>query len=102
MAWQPRLEMRLSDDYGRLGVLEDVLDALGGVVGIEGNVGAARLGDRQQPDEHVEGALDEEPHSHVRRHSQLPQMAGEGVGAAVEFAVGELAARGSWLVVRGL
>ena len=59
------------------------------VVGIERQIGAARLEDAEEPHDHVEGAGKAQPHYRLRSHSQSTQMMRQPVGAQVQLAIGE-------------
>ena len=64
-------------------------EPLGRVVGIERQVGAARLEDAEEPDDHLGRALQAQPHHHLRVDAQAAQVMRQLVGARVELRVGE-------------
>ncbi len=64
-------------------------DPAGGVVGVHGHVGRARLQDRQQADHHLGGALDRHPHPDPGAHPQATQPVGQPVRPGVELGVGQ-------------
>ena len=45
---------------------------------------------RQQPDDHLQGALRADADEHVGAGAELLQVMGELVGATIEFSVGQL------------
>jgi hypothetical protein len=56
-----------------------------------GAQGSARLEDRQQPDDHLHGALHPDADEHFRSHAQRSQSVRELVRPPIELAVGERA-----------
>jgi hypothetical protein len=61
----------------------------GGEADVLGDVGGARLQDAEDADEHRHGAADEETDVVAGAHTLADQTGGEGVGVAVELAVGD-------------
>nr|GLK41578.1 hypothetical protein GCM10017611_84540 [Rhodococcus wratislaviensis] len=80
------------EDAQRAGALEHVRRALGGVVGVEGHVRAARRDDGVHRDHGVERAADRERDLRLRTHSPADQRPGETVHPRVELGVRELLA----------
>ncbi|KAA8559963.1 hypothetical protein FX985_06346 [Pseudomonas extremaustralis] len=70
-------------------VFDHVGQAFLGVFGVQRYIGATGLEDRQQADHHVEGALDTNPHQHVRADALLAQGVGQLIGARVELRIGQ-------------
>ena len=67
---------------GAAGVGQHEGEALGGIVRIERQVGAAGLEDAEERDQHVERALDAEAHDGLGADAEPTQMMRELVGAA--------------------
>ena len=78
---------------GGAGVLQHEGQPLGGVGGVEGHVGAARLEHPQQGHQQLRRALQADPHQHLGAHAPRPQAARPGPRPGVQLAVGEPAAR---------
>ncbi len=74
----------------RGGAREDVLGTGGGVVRVEGDVRAARLGHRVHPDQQVERPPHRQCHPALRTHAAGDQLTREASGAGGELRVGEL------------
>ncbi|EPH43449.1 putative Tyrocidine synthase 3 [Streptomyces aurantiacus JA 4570] len=79
----------LGEDDDGAGVLDHVPDAFGRVVGLQGQVGAARLHDRPQGDHHLDGAFHAHADDRVRGDAPAAQLGGQRVGAGVELGVGQ-------------
>ncbi len=73
-----------ADDVGELG--------RGREADVLGDVGGAGLQDAEQADEHRDGAADEEADVVAGAYALADQAGGEGVGVAVELAVGQAGA----------
>ena len=58
-------------------------------MGVEGDVGAAGLEDREEGDEHLGGARGAEADEDLGADAERAEAAGEPVGPGVELAVGE-------------
>ena len=58
---QPVEQRRLGDQHRRAGIREHEGEALARVAGVERQIGAAGLEDAEQPDQHLERALDAQP-----------------------------------------
>ena len=82
-------EPLFGDEDGGAGVVEHEGEAVGRVVGVERDVGAAGLEDGQQGDDHVDGPGRAEADEGLGADAQGAEAAGEPVGAGVELAVGE-------------
>ena len=57
--------------------------------GIERQIGAAGLEDAEEPDDHLERALDAQPDHHLGADARAPQVMRQLVGARIELAIGE-------------
>ncbi len=57
---------------------------------VQRHIGAAGLENRQQADDHRQPALDTDRHARIGPYALLAQVAGQAIGAAVQFAVGQL------------
>jgi hypothetical protein len=68
---------------------EHVRDALGRVLGVEGQIGAAGLGHGEQRGHQVRAALHHHGHDGLGAHTPAHEQAGQPAGACVEFGVGE-------------
>ena len=55
---------------------------------IEWHVGASSFHDTEEGNDHVDRAIDEKSHEHIRADASLFQVAGELVGSTLEFTVG--------------
>ncbi len=80
-------QRRLGQQQLHAAVVEHVGQAFAWVVGVQRHIGAAGLEHRKQADNHVEGALHRQPHTHIRTDTGLDQAMGQAVGAAVELGV---------------
>ena len=74
---------------GRAAVFEQEREALFGVAGVQGHIGAARLEDPEQPDDELQGALDADRDEHVGADASRGQLARESVGALIELPIGQ-------------
>ena len=61
-------------------------EALARIVRVERQIGAARLEDAEQPDDHLERALDAQPDHHLGPDAEPAQMMRQPVGARIELA----------------
>ena len=86
---QPIEQRRLRDQHRRAGIGQHEGEPLGRVVRIERQIGAAGLEDAEQPDQHLERALDAQPDHHLGADAERAQMMRQLVGARVELAVAE-------------
>ena len=76
------------EDRG-VGVAEHEGEAVGGIGGVEGEVGGAGLEDGQEGDHQVEGAFHEYADQDVGAGAEATQVAGQAIGPGVELGVGE-------------
>jgi hypothetical protein len=79
---------RAAHSLGRR-VLEHEAQAIGRIGRIERDVGAARLEDGEQANDHVEAALDADRDPVVGTDAEAAQVASEAVGTAVHRMVGQ-------------
>ena len=84
-----RLRSLLREDQQRARVVDHEGEALGGIGGIERQIGAARLQHAEKPDHHVERAFDAEPDDDIRPDAASAQMPRETIGALVQLAIGK-------------
>ncbi len=84
--------VRGADEVGQPGVADDVAQPLGRVVGVERQVGAARLEDAEQADDQLRRAPHAQPDERVGTDAESAQPVRHLVGAAVQLAVGEAGA----------
>ncbi len=87
MAVQPVPETLLRQHDGHRGILDHQRQALLGVAGIQRQIGAASLEDRQQRDDQLDRALHLHAHHAVAPGSQRPQAMRQPIGPAVQFAI---------------
>ena len=78
---------------GGAGVRQHEGSRSAGYVGIERQVGAAGLEDAEQPDHHLERALDAQPHHGLGPDPERAQMMRQLVGARIELAIAQAVAR---------
>ncbi len=92
VARRQALEQRLLGEQQRhVAVLEHEGQAIGRVVRIERQIGAARLDDRQQSDGQFCRALGEHPDPHITTHPLAAQPVGQAVGPCLKLGISELA-----------
>ncbi len=72
-----------------LAVVQDVGGAIGGVLGVEGNVGGTGFQDGEEGDVDVGRAREPEGDKGAGGDALVAEVAGELVGAAIDFGVGE-------------
>ncbi len=89
MAVQPVPETLLRQHDGHRGVLDHQRQALLGVTGIQRQIGAAGLEDRQQRDDQLDRTLHLHAHHAVAPGSQRPQAVRQPIGPAIQFAVAQ-------------
>ena len=76
----------LREHAPRRGIAQHRGQPFGGIARVQRHVGAARLQDAQQADDHVRAAFHADGHQLVRRHALPDQVMREAVGAGVQFA----------------
>ena len=89
MAGQLRAQRGVREQHRRLGVVQHEGEALGRIVGVERQVGAAGLEDADQPDQHLQRALDAQSHHHLGTDPERAQMMRQLARARIELAIGE-------------
>ena len=77
--------------HGGAGVADGEGQALGGIVGIQRQVGAARFQDGQRGDHRLGAALEHQGHRRVGGDAGGDQPLGQHVGGAIQLAIGEAA-----------
>ncbi len=82
-------EVLLGEEHGRPCLLKHEGQALGGVAGVQRDVGATGLEHAEHGHDHVERALDAQSDESVGADAEGAQVASELVGAGVELKVGE-------------
>ncbi len=80
---------RLGQHQGRFGLFQDVSDARLGIFRVQRHVGAAGLEDAEDGQRQVGAAAAVQPHRHFRSDAQGLQMAGQLIGAFVQFPIGD-------------
>ena len=83
---QAREQRRLRHQHRRAGIFEHEGQALARVVGIERQIGAAGLEDADEPDHHVERALDAKPDHDLGADAERAQVMRQLIGARIELA----------------
>ena len=79
----------MGEDRHRLAVLDHERQALGRVARIQGQVGAARLDDRQQAQHQLAAPRQADGHAVVGPDAQLDEPVGQLIGARIQLAVSE-------------
>ena len=82
-------QRRLGEQNRRAGILQHEGETVGRVGRIERQIGAAGLEDAQQPDQHLQRALDAQPNHHLGSDPEAAQMMRQLVGAGIERRIGE-------------
>ena len=77
------------EQHRRLRVVQHEGEALGRIVGVERQVGAAGLEDAEERDDHLRRALDAQPHHHLGSDPERAQMMRQLARARIELAIGE-------------
>ena len=77
------------EQHRRAGIRQHEGQPLGRIVRVERQIGAAGLEDAEQPDQHLQRALDAQPHHHLGADPERAQMMRQLVGARIELAVAE-------------
>ena len=85
MRGQPIEQQRLGDQNRRAGVFQHEGQPLGRIAGVERQIGAARLEDAHEPDEHRGRALDAQPHHDLGTDAERAQVMRQLVGACIEL-----------------
>ena len=86
---QPSSSAACVTQHRRAGIRQHEGQALGRIGGIERQIGAAGLEDAEQPDHHLERALDAQPHHDLGPDAERAQMMRQLVGARIELAVAQ-------------
>ena len=94
-------QARMGHDDAGARIAQHVGEPLGRVVGIEWQVGAARLEDAEEPDDHLHGAFEAQPHHHLGTDAEAAQVMRQPVGARVELRVGEACSPNTTAVAAG-
>ena len=84
-----RVDGAPGEDHPRRGVAGDERQAVARVPGIERQVRAARLPDRELADHQLQGALDADPDDRLRPHPHRAEPPRDRAGAGVQVAVAE-------------
>ncbi len=77
----------LGDEYVRFRVFEHVRQAFDRVAGIQGDVGASRLEDGQERNNHLRAALDAQGNPRVGFDAMAVQVTGQLVGLGIELRI---------------
>ena len=89
MRRQPVAEVALGEQHRRPRVVDHEGEALGRIAGVERHVDAAGLDHRQHRHHHLQRALQDQRHPHLRPDAEGGEAARQVLGAAVELAVGQ-------------
>ena len=81
-------EAALREQHPDVRICQHECDPFEWIRRIDGHVRRARLQDAEYAHHHLQRALDEQAHQHVRPNTQPSQMMRQAVGPTVEFAVG--------------
>ncbi len=84
--------MGLGQQQLHAAVAEHVGQAFGGVVRVQGHVGATGLDDCQKADQQLRRTFGGDGHAHVRPDALVPQVVGQAVGLGVQFGKAQLPA----------
>ena len=79
----------LGNHQASTSVIQHEGDALWGIGGIERQVGAAGFEDAEQPDHHLQRALDAQADDRLRPNAEALQVMRKLIGARIEFTIGE-------------
>ena len=90
---EPIDQRRMGDQQAGAGIREHEGKALGWILGIERQIGAAGLEDAEQPHHHLERALDAQTHDGLGADPEPAQMMRQLVGARIELRIGEAVLR---------
>ena len=82
-------QLGLDQYQHRRAVVQQVMQALGGMGRVDRHVAGAGLENRQQPHQRVEAAPGEDYHPIIRLHAVGQQLMGQAIGLLVEFGVGQ-------------
>ena len=88
-ARQPVDERLLGEDDRRFGFFQNVLEPFLRISRIDRHIRSTGLQDANNAHQHLQRALDEKRHQHIRPHPHSPQTMRELVRATVEFAIGQ-------------
>ncbi|MNC05355.1 hypothetical protein D3C75_528260 [compost metagenome] len=80
---------RIAEQQTDTAVFNHVMQAVQRVFRIQRHIGAASLEDRQQADDHLQRALQCQPHTNLRSDTTLAQHPGQAIGPAVEFGIAQ-------------
>ena len=86
MRGQPLDERGLGQQQRRARIFEHEAEALGRVVRVERQIGAAGLEDAEQRDDHLQRALDAQPHHDLGPDAERAQVMRQLIGARIELA----------------
>ena len=82
-------QCRLGEQHRRAGILQHEGETVGRVGRIERQIGAAGLEDANEPDQHLQRALDAQPDHHLGSNPEAAQMMRQLVGAGIERRIAE-------------
>ena len=81
---QRSAQCRLGEQNRRARILQHEGQTVGRVGRIKRQIGAAGLEDANEPDQHLQRALDAQPNHHLRSNPEAAQMMRQLVGAGIE------------------
>ena len=95
----------LGEQHRSTGILQHKCNPVRRVGGINRHIGPASFHNAQYPDDHLRRSLGRDGNQSLRAHAQLAQVAGQLIGPAVQFGIGELLiledhSRNIWLLCR--
>ena len=82
-------EEGVRQDQLHAGIGRHEAQTLGGIGGVQGDVGAAGLEDRQERDDQLGAALQQDPHARLRAHAPRAQRVRQPVRPPVQLGVGD-------------
>ena len=89
VAGQSREQRRAADQHGRAGILQHEGEPLGWIARVERQIGAAGLEDADQRDQHLQRALDAQPHHHLGADPERAQVMRQLARMRIKLAVAQ-------------
>src|SRR5713101_4832891 len=79
----------MREQHRRAGIRQHERQPLCRIAGVERQIGAARLENADEPQHHLQRALEAKPHHRLRTHTQRAQMLRQLVGASLKLRIAE-------------